>query len=193
MITKLLTKLRVILQDNSQSSFESFTATASRTFTITQDNVVEITEVTVAGTAIASSEYSYNSGSQTITIDEGKVSVNDSVIIYFDYTKYSDTVLTDYLRSALSYMDVYTYPISFIIESNDGDVFPIPNVKEQNLISMVASILVKPDYSEYRTSTILIRYPRTKTKEEKIEQLISRFKFSKEGYSGVIELFGENF
>lgn len=193
MIAKLLTKLRAILQDSSQSTLESFTATASRTFAIAQDNVEEITEITVNGTAIASTVYDYDDSSQTVTIDEGSVAATDVVIIYFDFNKYSDTVLTDYLRSALIFMDVYTYPISFIISSGDVEIYPIPKVKEQSLIAIIASILVKPNYSEYRTSSILVKIPIKLTKEERIEKLISMFKFSKTGCSGIIELRGENF
>jgi len=193
MIAKLLTKLRAILQDSSQSSLESFTATNSKTFTIAQDNVEEITEITVNGTAIASAVYDYEDSSQTVTIDEGSVAATDVVIIYFDYTKYSDTVLIDYLRAALSFMDVYIYPISFLFFCNDGDIFPIPKVKEQSLIIIIASILIKPNYSEYRTSSILVKTPVKLSKEERIEKLISMFKFSKIGCTGVIELRGENF
>jgi len=193
MINKILSKIRSIIQGSSKSTYESFTATSSKTFPVAQDNVEEITQITVNGTAITESDYSYDENSQTVTINAGKVSSGDVVIIYFDYTRYSDTELIDYIESALIYMDSYSYPIHFDIGSGDTEIFPIPKQKEQNLISMIASIIIQPDFSEYRTSSVVVRYPRQLDKENRIERLIAHFKMSREGISGVIDMLGSDF
>ena len=195
MFLKLRTKIRNILQDLSKSSFESFTATASKTFTLAQDNVEKITEITVSGTSIMESgdNYSYEENSQTVTIDADSVAVNNIVIIYFNYQKYSDSELDSYILSALTYLDAYSYPINFCASSGNIDIYPTPKQKEQNLISMIASIIIKPDWNSYRTSSVSVNYPNRLSKEEKIEQLISRFKFSREGITGIIELDGSSY
>jgi hypothetical protein len=57
---------------------------------------------------------------------------------------------------------------------------------------MIVSVLIKPDWSQYRTATVSIVYPRTMEKDIKIERLISKFKMSKMGIVGTINLTGEN-
>jgi hypothetical protein len=187
MFDKIRERIRQIILDNSKSTFETFIATDSNIFSISQDNIIDVTNITVNGISIGNA---YSLDGNNVTLESGTFSTNDVVIIYFDYTKWSDSELDSYILSTLTYLDSYTYPISFIAESGNLNIYPIPNRKEQSLISLIASILIQPNFSQYQTSSVNVRYPRTMTKEERIEKLISKFKFSKEGISGIIDMLG---
>lgn len=191
MLSKLRTLLRASLQDVSKTFTETFTA-SGRTFSLTESNASSISSVSVSGTVIASNKYSYNSIAQTVTIDDDSVDDGDAVIISGVYTKYSSTELTNYIRTALLYMDINNYGINFSIDSGDTELYPIPQSKEQSLIVIIATILVQPDWQEYRTATVTIRYPRTMTKDEKIAKIIAKFAMSKVGWTGLLELDGED-
>jgi hypothetical protein len=192
MITKITTKCRAVLQDVSKTDTETFEA-SGYTFTISQENTNAINSVTVNGTALASNKYSYDSISQIVTIAVGSVVTGDAVIISYTYTKYSDTELLNYIKTALIYMSDYLYNPVFEVISGDDEIYPLPSLKEQNLISTIVGILINPDWISYRTSSIQVNYPSKLTKEEKIEKLISRFKRSGEGFCGILNITGESY
>jgi hypothetical protein len=189
MFARIRQKIRNVLQDNSRSTFETFTATDSLSFDIAQENVIQVTSVTVNGTAIL--DYSY--ANQKVDIESGGCSANDVVIVYYSYHRWSDTELDGYILSALYTLDCYSYPKSFVAESGNDEIYPIPTKPEQNLIATIASILINPNMSSYRTSSVSISYPNKISKEEKIEKLIARFKMDKLGIGDIIEEEGEDF
>jgi hypothetical protein len=184
-ISDAITKLRTVIQDNSKNKFETFIASGT-TFTIAQENVEEVTSVTVNGNS-SGINYSYEKDSQTVIIADNDVSDGDSVVIYFNYTKYSDTELGNYIEASLFWMDVYNYSTHFEIGSGD-EIEPEPTSEEKNLIIIVASILIAPDWNSYKTATVQINYSRTMTKDEKIEKIISKFMFSREGFADILNL-----
>ena len=185
MLSTLRDKIRDAIQDNEQSDTEAFTAGSGDTFTIAQENVSEVTSITVGGNALESGDYDYDSTSQIVTIESGGVSSGDAVVIYFTYNKYSDTELNSYINRALMEMDANNYHPHFDVTGTD--LFPIPTPREQNLIAMICKIIINPNWSEYRTATVTIRYPRTLNKDDKIRKLVAWFKLSM-GIVGTIDL-----
>ena len=192
MVTSILRKCRALLQDSSLTTFESYSASGN-SFVISQENATAVNSVTVAGTAISAGEYDYDVSSQTVTIESGSVSTEDAVVIFFSYSKYSDSELINYIRTALIYMSDYNYSPTLEVTSGEEDIYPIPNLKEQNLISTIVGILINPEWSSYRTSSIQVTYPSKLTKEEKIEKLVARSKFSSAGVTGIIEIDGNSY
>jgi hypothetical protein len=192
MITQLIAKCRYLLQDSSATDSEVYTA-SGRTFVIAQENASAVNSVIVNGTTLATSLYTYDISSQTVTINVGSVVTGDAVVVNYTYTKYSIAELTDYIKSALIYLSDYNYDTVFEVASGDEDIYPIPNKKEQNLIVTIVGILINPDWSSYRTSSVTVNYPSKLTKEEKIEKLIARFKRCGVGISGILEINGESY
>ena len=82
-------------------------------------------------------------------------------------------------------MDANNYHPHFDVTGTD--LFPIPTPREQNLIAMICKIIINPNWSEYRTATVTIRYPRTLNKDDKIRKLVAWFKLSM-GIVGTIDL-----
>ena len=178
MITELRAKIRGLVEDFIKTDEESFTyETGDKIFTLQESNVTNVSSVKVNGTELGSAEWSFDDDTSELTIDDGTgvLSADDVVIAKYTFYKYTDSELKEYIRGALVWISVYGDDENdYEIETDD--IYPTPDNKTEDLIALVASILIKPDYSEYRLPTVTIKYPRKMCKEEKIESLIQKFK-----------------
>jgi len=187
-IETLRTKTRALVNDIIKSDKETFTYTNSAVFSLAEENIESITQITKNGVALGTGEYSFSSitNEMTITPDTGnELSNGDVIIISYTFYKYSTTELDEYIKASLVWMSVFDASENdFEIES--GDIYPVPDNRTLDLIVLIASILIKPNFSEYRLPNLTVRYPRKWSKEEKIERIISRFTIGL-GISDIIE------
>lgn len=170
-------KIRALVNDIIKSDPETFIYKNSAIFTLAEENIQSITKVTKNAVALGTGEYSFDSSTNEITItpDTGNELANgDVIIVYYTYYKYSTTELDEWIRASLVWMSVYSASENDF-EIEDGDIFPTPDNRTLDLICLIASILIKPNWSEYRLPNLTVRYPRNFSKEEKIEKLINKF------------------
>jgi len=180
-------KVRAIIPDVGQTSSRSYIYTISNVFTLPEPNAYQINKVTKNGVTLDSSDYTFDSDSETITITTALIE-NDVIIVYYNYYDYSDLQLNKYIESAIIYLSINNY-------TKDGEIYkivgeevePILDEATKNLIAFIAGILIKPNYSEYRTSTVILRYPKNEDKDTKIKKLISNY-HTVLGVSGVVSL-----
>lgn len=180
LIAELRTKIRALCEDFSKTDTDSFTyETGDKVFTLEEDNVTTLSSVSVNGVELGSGEFSFDADTSELTISSGTgiLSSGDIVTVKYIYYKYTDSELSEYIRSALVWLSIYAY-CKDDYEMEDNEIFPTPDNKTEDLIAIVSSILIKPDYSEYRLPTITVKYPRTMCKEERIENLIQKFQIS---------------
>ena len=187
LISELRDKVRALIEDFLKtSSGESFTyTTGDQVFTLQEENVQNITSVTKNGVALGSGEYSFDSSSNELTVS-ASLSTNDIVIVKYTYYKYSDTEIDGYIKSAIAWISISSHCKTDYEIDSDGDIYPTPNNKEEDLIAIIASIIIKPNYNEYRLPNLTVRYPRTMDKETKIQRLIEKFYIGL-GISDVLE------
>jgi len=181
-------KIRALIFDLIKSDFEVFTYTNSDVFTLSEDHIENLTAVLKNGIPLGSGEYSYSAITNKITIMVSLVS-EDEIEVDFTHYKYSDTELTEYIRASLVWMSIYSYggnDYELETEDDTDDIYPTPPNKDTDLIALVSSILIKPDYSKYVLPNVTVVYPRTKSKEGRIEELISKYKMSL-GVNGTLE------
>ena len=172
MITSIKSKIRSLVSDFANSSEEAFTYTTSSIFTIAQENIT-ISQVTVNGST-SGVTYTYSSTTNKVTITSALTS-GDIILVSYTYNKYSSAELDEYIRSALVFISVYSYEDQDY-ELESGDVIaPTPSNQVCDEIALIASILINPDYVQYRLPNCTVTYPRTMTKEVRIEKLIDRF------------------
>lgn len=177
-------KIRALIPDLIKSDFEVLTYTNSDVFTLSEDHIEDITAVLKNGIPLGSGDYSYQELTNKITMLVSCVS-DDEIEVDFTYFKYSDTELTEFIRASLVWMSIYSYGGNDYELEND-DIYPTPPNKDTDLMALVSSIIIKPDYSKYILPNVTIVYPRTKSKEDKIEELISKYKMSS-GVNGILE------
>jgi len=195
MIEELKLKIRSVVGDAVKVGREFFTYTNSKVFTLSEPNIVSITDVDKNGADLESGEsYSFDSATNKLTIVANLVYGDELEVAYNYYSKYSDKEIIYYIRAALVYLSVFGCK-DFELEevsTDNYELYPTPTNKELDLIVLVASILMKPNYSEYRLSNnVTIRYPRTEDKDTKIRKLIVRSQ-SRTGLIGLIDLGATN-
>jgi len=178
-IGTLRTKTRALVSDIIKSDKETFTYSNSAIFILAEENIESITQITKNGTALGTGEFSFDSTLNEVTVspDTGNELTNgDVIIVTYTFYKYSTTELDEYIRASLVWMSVFDASENDF-EIENGDIYPTPDNRTMDLIVLIASILIKPNHSEYRLPNLTVKYPRKWSKEEKIEKLINRFTF----------------
>jgi len=176
-LTKIISKVRALAEDFGSSDYQTFTYTSSAIFKVALNNAT-VTSVSVNG-GVSGVAYTYNSTSQEVTITSTLVA-GDVIIVNFTYNDYSTDEIKEYIRAALVYMSIYSYSSDEDYElEDDSEIYPTPSNRESDVISLIAGILIKPNYTEYKTSSLTVKYPRRYSKEEKIKKLIDSFIWTK--------------
>lgn len=176
MITNIRDKIRALVHDFSESGFETFIYTTVNIFTITQENIT-ISKVLLNGEEI--DDYAFDEDTNKITIEISGLTSSDVIEVDYIYYKYSDTEIDGYIKASLVWVSVYSHDekdYEYEVESSgEGTIVPTPENRTEDLIAIVASILIKPNYSSYKLPNVTVTYPEKLTKEEKIEKLVTKF------------------
>ncbi len=175
-IISITNKLRDMLADNLLLCSDVFTYTTSKIFNLSESNVSSATILVYKnGTLWANTNYSFNSTNGKLTVT-GTLASGDSLeVTYNAYVKYSDTELAGYIRSAFIYLSTEKYKV---FKDRTGIVFPTPTEDEENLTALIASIIIKPAMTSYKTPEISINFADKESKDDKIRRAIMVFKKS---------------
>ncbi len=172
-VDKIISKIRSLVGDISKKDSEPFTYSTLNVFVLTESNIIDIVRVQKNGVALGSGEWSYDSLTNEITVTASLISGDNVLVDFTYYPKYSDTEIRAYMEGALVYITVH-YCTDFEIENDldDYEIYPTPSNKETDMIALVASILIKPNYSEYKLPNVTIKYPKFDDKDKKIWKLV---------------------
>ncbi|KKN22911.1 hypothetical protein LCGC14_0910210 [marine sediment metagenome] len=174
MLDKIKIKIRSLIGDWSKSDAELFTYTSYSYFTLAELNVSSITEVTKNGVVVSPNDYTWDEDTNRVTITASLTS-GDKIIITYVYNKYSNSELIEFIRASLVFISMES-KCEKDFELETDEIHPTPSNRDTDLISLVASILINPSYSEYRIpNRVTVKYPRTMTKEKRIQNLIKRY------------------
>ncbi len=184
MITEIRTKIRALIEDLAKSGIEVFTYSTSAIFTLQEDHITSLTAVLHNGDELGTGEYSFDSTTNKITIN-ATVLKDDIIEVDYLYYKYSDTELSEYVRAGLVWISGYNPDGENDLGIEDGEIFPTPSNRMEDLISLVSSILIKPDYNKYELPTVKVTYNGKIPKDQKIEKLILKYRMGV-GITGVI-------
>lgn len=172
-------KVRALAKDFGDSDFELHEYTTSNIFTLAEPHITIITKVLRNGVELITDEYSYDAVTNKITINlvSGTTfSVGDKVEIDFTYNKYSDSEITKYIIGAIAWISIFSYgEDDYEVDVEDDSIHPNPDNKTEDLIAIIASILINPNYSQYSLPNLKVIYPKTMDKETRIQKIVSRF------------------
>lgn len=185
MITKIRQKIRALVNDFASKSTEAFTFVSGYNFTIAQSNIT-ITSVTLDGVTLTeATDYDYVEATGVLTLTASALS-GDILQVNYNYYKYSNSELDEYIRAALVWISIFSYE-TFDYELESGDaIVPTPDNRTTDLIAIIGSILINPDYAQYKLPTINVIYNGRLPREQKIEKLLSKYNFGL-GVADVIE------
>lgn len=174
MLTEIRDKVRALINDIGESQTESFTYSTSNIFELCGNNVTAVTQVLINGQPLASGEtYDLDDGVVTLT---ATLTAGDVVTITYTAYKYSDTELKEYIKASLVWISIFDDCSCEDFEIEDDEIYPTPTNKHEDLIALISSIIIKPDYSQYKLPNLTVTYPKTVSKEERIEMIITRFR-----------------
>ncbi len=180
-MTEIILKIRNLIGDilktDGRDLFTFESSVSSKIFSLTESNVSSATIIVQKNGAVwAASNYTYSATTGKITVT-GTLTAGDSLeVTYSYYSKYSDTELQGFIKAAISYLSVEKYG-TFTVKS-DNVIFPTPTEGEENLIAVIASILIKGDVISYRTPELSISFEKSDSKETKIKKYVRQYKKS---------------
>jgi len=180
-MTEIILKIRNLIGDilktDGRDLFTFESSVSSKIFSLTESNVSSATIIVMKnGVVWAASNYTYSATTGKITVT-GSLTAGDSLEVdYSYYEKYSDTELQGFIKAAISYLSVEKYG-TFTVKS-DNVIFPTPTEGEENLIAVIASILIKGDVISYRTPELSISFEKSDSKETKIKKYVRQYKKS---------------
>jgi len=178
-MVNIIIKVRDLIQDSLKTDgrdvFQYESITSSKIFTPTEANISASTIIVYKnGVVWAGTNYSYSATTGKLTVTGTLIAGDSLEVDYSYYQKYSDTELQGFIRSAISYLVIEKYRC-FAIMPPDM-IFPTPTSDEENLIAVIASILIKGDVVGYRTPELTISFERGDSKEKKIKKFVRQFK-----------------
>ena len=135
------------------------------------------------GSVLPSSEWSYNSDTNKVTISftlSGySLTAEDTIVIsYSYYEKYSDSEITSYIKSNLTRFTQRQYSKRFYMNDSDEIVTDNgvnPTRSEGDLIAIITSIDIDPQNIEIRTRDFSVTPTEKKSKSELINDAFGAF------------------
>ncbi len=174
MLDKILGKIRALVEDApSKSDVEPFTYTNSSVFTLAEENLQTIIKVTKNEVDLGSGDYSYDSTTNELTII-ASLSEGDIITVKYSFYKYSESELKEFVRASLVWISIFAYKTTDY-ELEDNIIVPTPDNTTLDLVALISSILIKPDWTSYKLPNLTVTYSLRIPKEDKIEKLISKF------------------
>jgi hypothetical protein len=173
------TKIYSLVEDFSKTGTELFTFSVSNIFTIAEQNIT-INNVLQNGIILEPSLYSFDSTTNEITVTNqsgiNSLLSGDIIQINYNYHQYTDDEMNGYIRASACWYSVYSHNnLQFEIDNDVDTIEPTPTAQEADLIALIASIILKPDYTSYRLPNLTVTYRREIPKYERIEKLIAKW------------------
>lgn len=184
LFSNMILKVRSLIEDFGENDFQIFEYTNSNVWTLREPNINTFTQVLVNGNPLTSGEgVSFDIGNNKITVTGVSFNVGDTIEVDYTFTQYSDDRIASYIRGALTWLSIYDYSTKTykMVQESAGvwEIFPDlsePKDKTGDLISIITSILILPEYMHYRMPNLAINYPYKKNREERITDIINRYK-----------------
>lgn len=186
-LTDIETKVRYLIGDNSTSMIpgDIHTYGSSAVFTLTEDNVISVSTVLQNDVELGSSEWSFDSDTNKVTVSASLTSGDNMEIQYTYYPNYSSTEIQNYVQASLVHISANNIK-DFIVKGSSDTIYPEPDDREINLISSITRLLIEPGNKSYRLPDFTINVPSDLPTDQKIKNVISGFK---KNSHGIIDVF----
>lgn len=178
-LTTIETKVHNALADylKTQVPGDIFSYNTSLVFSLSESNVQSVTAVLVNDVELGSGSYSFDSDTEKVTLT-GSYTVGDTIEIRYTYYNYSTNEINSAIRAALFHLSNNQY---YTFSEVSGEIYPDPEENEENLIAMIAAIIINPPVRILRLPDINIDYAEKMSTQEKIAYTIANFQRSKKG------------
>jgi hypothetical protein len=181
-LDRLIKKVRSLAVDDYAPNSATYEYTSDVTFTLPSASVqassvaVYVNNVLVVNVS-GDIKYVFDSVASTVTFQytSGILVAGDVLAIHFnEYSQWTDNEVKQYIQAAIIRLSTEKYT-TFVLR-DDETIFPTPVEQDENLIALVASILMEGNLSEYRTNEVQIVYAKDEDNESRIKRTIRQFK-----------------
>ena len=184
LIDSMVLKIRSLIEDFGDNDFQIFKYYNSSTWTLREPNICEITDVLHNGNPLGSGEsYTFNASNNKFTLVGVTLHRGDTIEVDYKFAQYSNKRIIEYIRGALTWLSLFDYSTkTYKMFEESGGIFEIfpdlsePKDKTGDLICIITSILILPEYNHYRMPNLAINYPEKECREDKIRNIIERYK-----------------
>lgn len=172
---------RSLLKDTLQTDGrKSYIYQGIAVFTL-PDDFPDSSTITVYknGTPLSSSDWTYSSTNNTVTIT-ASLTTNDTILItYHYYDKYSDSELTDYIEASLALFVKNGYKKVFLLNSDRNEIVTYngvePTLSECYQIAMISAINIDPRNIDIKTKEFSISAEENKSKSDLLGEAFQKF------------------
>jgi len=177
----VITLIRGLIKDLAQTDGrDSHTYDSDTSFSLSKDYVVESSiSVYKNGTELTlTTDYTYNSTTNKITITASLTKNDDILITYNYYARYSDSEITSFIKSSLSHFTARRYKKYFYINDSDEIVTlngVNPTYEEGDAIARITAIEIDPQNTRIRTPEFTVESVERKSKKEQIDEVLDSF------------------
>jgi len=181
MLTNIIAKIRGLTEDYERTTSDIRKYVSSKIFTLNQEHPTSLVATYINNLPLESGQSAtLDTSTNQVTIVANLVMDDVIEFKYKFYCKNSDEILKQYIISALVWISLYGDE-DFELEDDgvDAYVYPTPNNKEEDLIAVVASILINPNFETYKFGNVTMTYPKNTPKDDKIRGIVQDF------YSGL--------
>ena len=176
--TQIIAFLRAILNDEIRNGVDIAQYNISNVFSLSESNTQTVESVSVNDVS-SGVIYTYDAALQKVTVTSSLL-VDDIIEMnYTYYSNYSDTELVGYIKHALGYISINQYA-DWQIKDNDN-IYPSPTFAEQNLIAMIAGVIIDPENKSIRTPDFAVTLKNPMSTADMISKIIAIFKKSPAG------------
>lgn len=191
----IITMIRGFIRDNLKTNGrDSFRYDSATSFSLGKDYVSASTiKVYKNGTLLTlTTDYTYNSTTNKVTITATLVKNDDIIITYSYYDRYSDSEILSFILANLARFVEHRYEKYFYIDDDDEIVTQNginPTVEEANIIALVTAIDIDPKNVNIKTRDLTISAEENMSKREQIDAVFAKWMRS----FGVIEFLEEDY
>ncbi len=185
-VATIRNKIRFLLGDFAISGEDIFTYDAKLFFTLSEDAISSVDTVYRNNALQSTSGYwDYHEDRNWVEII-GAITSGDTIQVNYTYfPNYSNTELTNYIQAALVFLSINNY-YDFKYDSTDDAIYPEMLPGEENILAMIAAVIIRPDNKSIRLPDITISVPDDYPLDKKINMIIARFKADTHGIFDII-------
>jgi len=173
--SELRTRIRNLINDTARNGQDIFIYGTSNVFSLSESNISDIDTIYLNDSAdpLDSGDYSFDSDTKKVSVSISGIVTGDVLEMNYTYTKYSDSELNGYIKSALIHLSANNF---YTFTEASEVIYPTPSKRELDLIAMITSVLIQGTTSQIRLPDLVLNFNEKLSVSDKIKKIIATFK-----------------
>jgi len=173
--SEIRSRVRSLINDNERSGSDVFIYSTSDVFSLSENNISDISTIYLNDSAdpLDSGDYEFDSDTEKVSVSISGIVTGDILEMNYTYTKYSDSELNGYIKSALIHLSANNF---YTFTEASEVLYPTPSKRKLDLIAMITSVLIQGTTSQIRLPDLVLNFNEKLSVSDKIKKIIACFK-----------------